>query len=173
MHQPPASPYFKSSSALFIDRPHLLTCHNVHERQAKLTLEALSLTYKCREGVGPRESATPVLSVNLMLQNAWRSSAAPIAFTRSPDSLSADSTHTHTHTHTHTRMKAIQSTLCTHERLSADMEIPSLEASQALSIRQEVKEEMVSSSKSTLPYYSHSLLGLEEPLVAAGVLRPR
>lgn len=112
----------RSSSALFIDRPHLLTCRNIGEREPTLTLEALSLTYKCRGRVGPRESAAPVLSVNLLLQNASRSSAAPIPCTRPPDSLSADSTHTHPRARR--LMKAIQSKLCTRAALQTRERFP-------------------------------------------------
>lgn len=101
MHKPSASLYFKSRRALFIDRPHLLTCHNIHEREPKLTLKALSLTYKCGGRVGPQETPAPVLSVNLLLQNASRSSAAPIPFMCPLDSLSADPPPKYIHTHTH------------------------------------------------------------------------
>lgn len=42
-----------SKTSLFIDRPHLVTCHNIHRSETKLTFKALSLTYKCRGRVGP------------------------------------------------------------------------------------------------------------------------
>lgn len=46
----------RADGFLFIDRPHLLTCHNIHEHKPKLTLKALSLTYKCGGRVGPRRA---------------------------------------------------------------------------------------------------------------------
>lgn len=53
MHKTWASVYFSSKTSLFIDRPHLVTCHNIHRSETKLTFKALSLTYNCRGRVGP------------------------------------------------------------------------------------------------------------------------
>lgn len=155
----------RSSSALFIDRPHLLTCRNIGEREPTLTLEALSLTYKCRGRVGPRESAAPVLSVNLLLQNASRSSAAPIPCTRPPDSLSADSTHTHTPESSQTDESYPEQIM--HTSGSADTrKIPRLEADR------KSRRKWLSSTKYTLPFYNQDELSWqEESSVATVVLK--
>lgn len=85
--------YFSSESrGLFIDGAHLATCHNIRKSETKIMFKAFSLTYKCRERVGPGPPP-PVLSMNLLLRGAQ---PIPVLFTFPPDSLSSDDTQTHT-----------------------------------------------------------------------------
>lgn len=57
MHKTKVSVYF-SKTGLFIDRPHLVTCHNIRRSNTKLMFKALSLTDKCRGRVSPGAPAS-------------------------------------------------------------------------------------------------------------------
>ncbi len=71
MHKTKVSVSFSSNASLFIERTHLVTCHNIHKSNTKLMFKALCLTDKCKGRVSS-EPPPLVLSVNLLLQNAAR-----------------------------------------------------------------------------------------------------
>lgn len=134
--------YFSSESVLFIDWAHLATCHNIRKSETKLMFKAFSLTYKCRERVGPGPPP-PVLSMNLLLLGAQ---PIPVLFTFPPDSLSSDDTQTQTgilragrlvqgsHRGNHAYISC-----CLFQRW-AMMHSQTMNLSQAFSLRQEIEE---------------------------------
>lgn len=78
---------------LFIDRPHLATCHNIHRGETKLMFKALSFTYRSRGGKapGPRLPSSLWTSAKLRKEK------------NHPDTTYILPPPTHSHSHKHTR----------------------------------------------------------------------